>query len=106
MNLDSLPNTVPTSSAYDTTSGWFCHWSVSVSPEVADRPVTEPDRPDSARAEVSSRPSSGRSALPAWTGPPTPPHGRIGTARPSVRSWGSGAVVVRSGEVVRHDCIR
>lgn len=106
MNLDSPPNTVTARSAYDTAADWTCHRSISVSPEAADRPVTEPDRPDSARPEVSSRPSPGRSALPVRTSPLTVPDRCVGTFRPLILPGGPRAVVVRSGEVVRHDSTR
>ncbi|SCL19817.1 hypothetical protein GA0074694_2823 [Micromonospora inyonensis] len=104
---DRLPDVVPARSAYETDLRWSCHWSVSVSPWAADRSVTDPDSPDRDRAEVSSRPPSGRSPVLVWTGPLMVPDRYVGTARPLVRSGrdvgGLGVRVVRSGEVVRYD---
>ncbi len=89
-----------------TATGSFCHWSVSVSPEAADRPVTAPDSPDSERTEVSSRPPRGRSADRPRTEPSTPLVRRDRLARPldrSAHTGGPGVLVVRSGEVVGHE---
>ncbi|SCG57032.1 hypothetical protein GA0070623_2484 [Micromonospora rifamycinica] len=92
-----------------TTPEPFCHWSVSVSPEAADRPVTAPDSPDSERTEVSSRRLRGRSADRPRTGPSTVLVRHARTVRPLVRSTrtgGPGVLVVRPGEVVGHDRTR
>ncbi|GLY21634.1 hypothetical protein Misp04_13660 [Micromonospora sp. NBRC 101691] len=104
---DRSPDAVPTRSAYETDLQRSCHRSVSVSPGAADRPVTEPDSPDSDDAEVPSRPPCGRSAVLVWAGPLMVLDRRVGIARPFVRSarnvGGPGVRAVRSGEVVRHD---
>ncbi len=87
----------------------FCRWSVSVSLEAADRPVTAPGSPDSERVEVSSRRPRGRSADRPRTGPCTLLVRYAGTVRPLVRSAGAGGrgvLVVRPGEVVGHDRTR
>jgi hypothetical protein len=109
VTVDRSLNAFRTRSAYITASRWSSRRSVSAAPDVGDRSVTEPERPDSARAEVSSRPSSGRSAIHVWTDPLTVPDRRAGTDLALVwspRQGGPGALVVRSGEVVRHDSIR
>ncbi len=92
-----------------TVPGSFCHRSVSVSLEAADRPVTEPDSPDSERTEVSSRRPRGRSADRPRTEPSTLLVRHAGTVRPLVRSariGGPGVLVVRPGEVGDHDRTR
>lgn len=92
-----------------TTTESFCHWSVSVSPEAADRPVTAPGSPDSERTEVPSRPPRGRSADRPETEPSTLLVRYAGTVYPLVRpadAGGPGVLVVRSGEVVGHDRTR
>jgi hypothetical protein len=103
---DRLPNAFSLRSVYETELRRSSHWSVSVSPGAADRPVTEPDSPDRGGAEVWSRPPCGRSSVLVWTGPLMVPDRQVGTARPLVRArdvGGPGVRAVRSGEVVRHD---
>ncbi|WP_329007663.1 hypothetical protein OG271_18305 [Micromonospora rifamycinica] len=87
----------------------FCHWSVSVSPETVDRPLTAPGSPDSERTEVSSRLPRGRSADRPETEPSTVLVRHAGTVHPLVRSadaGGPGVLVVRSGEVGGYDRTR
>lgn len=92
-----------------TVPGSFCHWTVSVSPEAADRPATAPGSPDSEPAKVSSRPPRGRSANRPRTEPSTLLVRHAGTVRPlgrSARIGGPGVLVVRPGEVGDHDRTR
>lgn len=108
-NASPDPFIVRSACATATTPKPFCHWSVSVSPEAADRPVTAPGSPDSERTEVSSRCPRGRSTDRPRTELSTVLVRYGGTVRPLVRSAGAGGrgvLVVRPGEVVGHDRTR
>lgn len=94
-----------TSGLRETARPGHSHWSVSVRSAERDRSVRVSIRPDSDRAEVSSRAHRGRSAAGEWSPSATTGPDDAGTVRARVQLYPAGEPAfadARSGEVFRH----